>query len=303
MEQPEDITIINADLEELWNSTPQEKRQVCKNLIRRCHNLECDPEELPSPYKEMLSILQSDVMGIYRTPFIEFIKEKNRVEDMQKRLYEGRALGTVESLLDNPKASNPMPQTRSAGLVPHSHIPYRPNFRLLQRIDNVDQIDPIANYLLVIRDQMVKKTIAHTYFGKIMLNTIMVTGFVKDGWPDSQSPWRPDGTMCVINPSEVNNPINAARGGYYIFLCDDLGQLIIDQQGNPTQDPNHVVNPMSLVKIINSIPLPSDLRPQIARDAYFRGPDGRGGKARKSKFKLSRRRPRRRSRRRSQVKK
>lgn len=260
--------------------------------------LECDPAELPSPYKEMLSILQSDVMGIYRGPFIEFIKEKNRVEDMQKQLYERRALGTVESLLGNPKASNPMPQTRSAGLVPHSHIPYRPNFRLLQRIDSVDQIDPNANYLLVTRDQMVKKTIAHTYFGKIS-NAIMFTRFSKNGWPDSKNPWIPDGTMCVIDPSEVNNPINAARGGYYIFLCDDLGQLIIDQQGNPTQDPNNVVNPMSLVKIINSIPLPSDLRPQIARDAYFRGPDGRGGKSRKSKFKRSRRR----SRRRSQVKK
>jgi hypothetical protein len=301
MEQPEDITVINADLEDMWNSTPQKKQQVCKDLIRRCQNLECDPAELLSPYKEMLSILQSDVMGIYRTPFIEFIKEKNRVEDMQKQLYERRALGTVESLLGNPKASNPMPQTRSAGLVPHSHIPYRPNFRLLQRINSVDQIDPIANYLLVIRDQTEKTTIEHTYFGKIMSNTIMVTRFSKNGWPDSKKPWMPDGTMCVIDPSEVNNPTNAARGGYYIYLCDDLGQLIIDQQGNPTQDPNHVVNPMSLVKIINSIPLPSDLYPQIARDAYFRGTAGRGGKSRKSKFKLSRRR--RRSRRRSQVKK
>jgi hypothetical protein len=296
----EPLEDINADLEEMWNSTPQKKQQVCKDLIRRCQNLECDPEGLSSPYKEMLSILQSDVMGIYRVPFIEFIKAKNRVEDTQKQMYEMHALGTVESLLSNPKASNPMPQTRSVGLVPNSHIPYRPNYRLLQRIKNVEEIDSNANYLLVIvTNTSTVKDITHTYFGKIDPKTIMKTRFVKDGWPDSRYAWRPDGTMCVIQPDQVNKPTNAASGGYYIYLCDDLGQLIIDQRGNPTQDPNHVVNPISLVKIINSIPLPSDLYPLIARDAYFKV--GQGGKSRKFKFNRSRRRSR--FRRRSRAKK
>lgn len=246
----------------------------------------------------MWSILQSEIGDYIRA----FILAKIRADEEKKALSERHTLSNVEQLLDDPKASNPMPQTRSMGLTPHPRIPYRPNVRLLKRITNVDEINPNANYLLVTRlmNQLGGPLTTNTFLGKFMeKTTTMMAQFEKDGWPSEPGVWSQRMTLWGINMDQAANPINAASGGYYIYLCDPLGQLIIDGM----QDPNNVVNPISLAAIINSIPLPQDVQRQVALSLFKGGParqGDQGGQSRKTRFKRfgqSRRRQSRRRRR------
>ena len=263
---------INAVLEGVWESTPIKRQALWKQFIKSDSsrpdpsiNLWSTCSRVPAshPCQEMWSLLQQPEIGNYIRAFIE---TKIRDDEERTAISERRALSNVEQLLNHPKGSNPMPQTRSMGLMPHPHIPYRPNVRLLKRIMNVDEINLNENYLLVVK----LGNSLTTYLGKFVSQTTMKAQFEKNGWPADPSNWTQTHMMINIDKDQVDKATNAASGGYYIYLCDPLGQLIINGRGEATQDPNNVVNPISLAEIINSIPLPQDVQSQIAL-GYFRG--------------------------------
>jgi hypothetical protein len=309
---------INAVLEEVWESTPIERQALWKQFIESessrpdpSINLWSTCSRVPAshPCQEMWSLLQQPEIGNYIRAFIE---TKIRADKERTASSARRALSNVEQLLDDPKASNPMPQTRSMGLMPPPRIPYRPNVRLLKRIENVDEIvNPNENYLLVARLMNRTGTLTTTtYLGKFMAQTTMKAQFEKNGWPADPSDWIPTTIYCGIDRNQVNNAINAALGGYYIYLCDPLGQLIINGRGEATQDPNNVINPIYLAEIIQSIPLPQDVQHQVALGYFQGGPamqgDQGGGQSKKAikaikaiKARKSRRRRQSRRRRRS----
>ena len=266
---------INSVLEGVWESTPIERQALWRQFIKSDSsrpdpsiNLWSTCSRVPAshPCQEMWSLLQQPEIGNYIRAFIE---TKIRADEERTAISERRALSNVEQLLNHPKGSNPMPQTRSMGLMPHPHIPYRPNVRLLKRITNVDEINPNENYLLVVK---LGNSLTTTYLGKFVAQTTMKAQFEKTGILADADPsdWTQTHMMINIDKDQVDKATNAASGGYYIYLCDPLGQLIINGIGEVTQDPNNVVNPISLAAIINSIPLPQDVQHQVAL-GYFRG--------------------------------
>jgi len=266
---------INSVLEGVWESTPIERQALWRQFIKSDSSrpdpsinlwLTCSRLPASHPCQEMWSLLQQPEIGNYIRAFIE---TKIRADEERTAISERRALSNVEQLLNHPKGSNPMPQTRSMGLMPHPHIPYRPNVRLLKRITNVDEINPNENYLLVVK---LGNSLTTTYLGKFVAQTTMKAQFEKTGILADADPsdWTQTHMMINIDKDQVDKATNAASGGYYIYLCDPLGQLIINGIGEVTQDPNNVVNPISLAAIINSIPLPQDVQHQVAL-GYFRG--------------------------------
>lgn len=276
---------INAVLEGVWESAPIKRRELWRQFLKSDYSTpdyskdlwsSCSRLPASHPCQEMWSLLQSEIGDYIRA----FILAKIRADEEKKALSERHTLSNVEQLLDDPKASNPMPQTRSMGLTPHPRIPYRPNVRLLKRITNVDEINPNENYLLVVK---LGNSLTTTYLGKFVAQTTMKAQFEKTGIPTDPSDWTQTHMMINIDKDQAANPINAASGGYYIYLCDPLGQLIIDGM----QDPNNVVNPISLAAIINSIPLPQDVQRQVALSLFKSGParqgDQGGGQSRKAR--------------------
>ena len=286
---------INAVLEGVWESTPIKRRELWRQFLKSDYSRpdyskdlwsSCSSLPASHPCQEMWSWLNTDVEG--GNYIRAFIQAKISADEARKALSERHALSNVEQLLDDPKASNPMPQTRSMGLMPHPRIPYRPNVDLLTRIRNVDEIvNPNANYLLVVVAKLGKSLTTTTYLGKFMAHTIMMAQFEKDGIPaDPRSIWTQTQMMINIDRNEVNNATNAALGGFYIYLCDPLGQLIINGRGEATQDPNNVINPIYLAEIIHSIPLPQDMQRQVALGLFNAR---QGGRKRSKRSKRSNR--------------